>query len=201
MNTEEIIRIIDREIKQLWKTDIQRDYANYMLLKEDSLKNAFYHHLRTRLTDDFLIKNQIRIYTEFNSGELKGTGKRADIAIVRMKNDDEGYEKHLSEETDEILAIIELKHKYGYGKVIDDIYKDLNKVKEYIQKHKLECQFYLGIIHEEVWDKKNWLDERSIKHWPQGKLTELVASRNVESDMQFDVYAYNGINEVLNDYK
>ena len=62
MNTEEIIRIIDREIKQLWKTDIEQDYANCMLLKEDSLKNAFYHHLRTRLTDDFLIKNQIVLF-------------------------------------------------------------------------------------------------------------------------------------------
>ncbi|MGN0711024.1 MAG: hypothetical protein ACI4LO_04610 [Anaerovoracaceae bacterium] len=197
-----MIEFVDKEIKELWKNEIYRDYKNKMLLKEDSLKNAFYHHLRNRISDEFMIKNRIRIFTEFNDGELKGTKKRADIAIVQLEETDEDgeYKKHLKKHVEKIIAIIELKHKFGMGKVVDDIYGDVDKVKDYIQKDKIDCQYYLGIIHEEEWGKRNWLDERQIKYWPQGKVTELVASYD-ENHMNFEVYSYNELNKSLNDYK
>ncbi|WP_270578858.1 hypothetical protein [Caldibacillus thermoamylovorans] len=55
--TRNLIEKIDSVIKKLWLEDLVIDYAKNFLLKEDSLKNAFYYHLRTRLGRDFLIEN------------------------------------------------------------------------------------------------------------------------------------------------
>lgn len=197
-----IVKKIDKEIKELWKNEIATDYNNLMVLKEDSLKNVFYHHLRNRLTDKFLVDNRLRIFTEFNNGPLKGTRKRADIAIVQLESPDGdgNYEGHLKKYIQNIIAIIELKHKFGNGQVINTVYQDFSKVQNYIQADKIDCQYYLGIIHEEIWGKKNWLDERQIRHWPQNKVTELVASYDSDYNMEFEVYAYNNMNDTLNNY-
>ncbi|MEQ6391395.1 hypothetical protein RZN22_19220, partial [Bacillaceae bacterium S4-13-58] len=65
MNTMEMQKVIDRAIKNVWNSNIPRDYQSFYLLKEDSLKNALYYHLRTKL-HDFLETNNIRIFTEFH---------------------------------------------------------------------------------------------------------------------------------------
>lgn len=78
-NYNENFRIIDNAIKKIWCKEIKMDYENYSLLKEDSLKNSFYYHLRTKLTDSFLQENNMRIYTEFYLN-----GIRADLVIAKI---------------------------------------------------------------------------------------------------------------------
>lgn len=183
--------IIDREIKALWKEDIAADYDTYRLLKEDCLKNCFYYHLRRRLGDDFLEENRLQIFTEFNDGPLRGTGKRADIAIVKlMPEGEDGYPGHLRNYIEDIITIIELKYKNGQS-ATEEIYKDFQKIKNYIQQDNIDCQFYEGVIHEYQWERKSWLDKRSTNNWARGKVTELVASYNEDYEMEFDVFAYN----------
>lgn len=195
MNT--IVEVIDKAIKEIWIEGIQDDYEKHRLLKEDCLKNCFYYHLRQKLGDDFLENNRLQIFTEFNDGPLQGTGKRADVAIVQLEEEGEnGYEKHLRNYIKEIIAIIELKHKASISST-EDINKDYDKLKEYIKVHKIDCQYYTGVIHEVVWEKKNWLDKRATNNWAKGKVTELVASYNADGEMQFDVFAYNNLNTEL----
>jgi len=192
-----LIETIDKTIKELWLEDIALDYSSHRLLKEDCLKNSFYYHLRRRLGDEFLDDNNLQIFTEFNDGPLHGTGKRADIAIVKLKPEGkEGYSGHLRNYIDEIIAIIELKHKSGQS-ATEDIYKDFQKLKDYMQLDNIECQYYEGVIHEVYWEKKSWLDKRSTNNWAKGKVTELVASCNEDYEIEFDIFSYNGLNTEL----
>ena len=187
--------IIDKAIKELWLEDIAADYDAYRLLKEDCLKNCFYYHLRRRLGDDFLEANNLQIFTEFNDGPLQGTGKRADIAIVRLKPEGEdGYPGHLRNYIEDVIAIIELKHKNGQS-ATEEIYKDFEKLKNYMQQDHIDCQYYEGVIHEVYWENKAWLDKRSTNNWAKGKVTELVASYNEDYEMEFDVFSYNELNK------
>ena len=187
--------IIDKEIKELWVNDIAADYDSYRLLKEDCLKNCFYYHLRRRLGDDFLEANNLQIFTEFNDGPLHGTRKRADIAIVRLKPEGkDGYPGHLRNYIEDVIAIIELKHKNGQS-ATEEIYKDFEKLKNYMQQDRIDCQYYEGVIHEVYWEKKAWLDKRSTNNWARGKVTELVASYNEDYEMEFDVFSYNELNK------
>lgn len=193
-----LYEIIDKEIKLLWKEDVSADYDACRLLKEDCLKNCFYYHLRRRLGDEFLDENNLRIFTEFNDGPLKGTGKRADIAIVRLKTEGEdGYTLHLRNYIEDVIAVIELKHKNGFA-ATDEIYNDFQKLKDYIQQYNIDCQYYEGIIHEYCWEKKSWLDKRSTKNWAKDKVTELTASYSEEYEMEFDIFSYNELNKDLN---
>lgn len=186
--------IIDKVIKELWLEDIAADYDAHRLLKEDCLKNCFYYHLRRRLGDDFLEENRLQIFTEFNDGPLHGTGKRADIAIVKlMPEGEDGYLGHLRNYIEDVVAIIELKHKNGQS-ATEEIYKDFQKLKDYIQKDKIDCQYYEGVIHEVQWEEKAWLDKRSTNNWAKGKVTELVASCNEDYEIEFDVFSYNELN-------
>jgi hypothetical protein len=113
---------LDSVISSVWEKDILYDYKNHFLLMEDTLKNAFYHHLRTNLGDGFLKRHRIRIFTEYNIGKAV-----ADIAIVSLRPKvafEEG--EHLKERVDQVLAVIELKYKAGecgIGPFQDDIAK------------------------------------------------------------------------------
>ena len=190
--------IIDKEIKELWKNDIAADYDAHRLLKEDCLKNCFYYHLRRRLGDEFLETNRLQIFTEFNDGPLHGTGKRADIAIVKLiPEDEDGYSGHLRNYIEAVIAIIELKHKNNQS-ATEEIYKDFQKLKAYMKRDNIDCQYYEGVIHEVYWEKKSWLDKRSTNNWAKGKVTELVASYNEYYEMEFDVFSYNNLNSELN---
>jgi len=162
---------IDEAIKQSWTEDIYRDYKQHYILKEDSLKNAFYHHLRTRLGDGFMNRNRIRIFTEFYLHD----NQRADIAIVQVIPKfefDNSDRDHLSKRVDKVLAIIELKHKSPSCKR-EVFIEDVLKVKKYIKLKEFDiCNFYLGFIHESPIDKP-WLTQRQSQTWAKGRLTEL----------------------------
>lgn len=190
-----ITQIIDKEIKQMWLNEIAEDYREHRLLKEDSLKNAFYHHLRNRLGDDFLDKNNLRIFTEFSDGMLQGTKKVADIAIVEMANPSKSYSKPLREYVENIVAIIELKYKNGSASTNENINRDVQKLKEYIQIHNIDCQYYLAVIQEAHLGKQNWVNGNAVRGWAKGKVTELTASYDKNYEMQFDIIPYNGLNQ------
>ncbi len=189
MTNKELILSIDKIIKDIWITNIQSDYSNYHLLKEDSLKNSFYFHLRTRLSG-LLETHNLRIYTEYYVREL---GYYADLAIVRINPQKEA--DFLKNMVTDILAIVEFKYKGSYSKGIESVIKsDVHKIKDYIQIGSLNCQFYLAVIYEtECW-AINWLDKRQTNNWASKRVTELDAGY-INGEMVFKVNSYNGLNE------
>jgi hypothetical protein len=83
MQTKELVKLIDRTIVDIWENEIKSDYECGWLLKEDTLKNALYFHLRSKLGKVFE-NNDVRIFTEFTDDKFKGTGCRPDMIIARV---------------------------------------------------------------------------------------------------------------------
>ena len=177
---------IHNQITQIWSTDLAADYDAGRLLKEDSLKNAFYYHLRRRLTDEFLDEHDLQIFPELDSGPLKGTGKRADLAIVKMD-----YNKEVDywgDAVEEILVIIELKYKAN-NSAVKAIMEDVKKLKSYIEDDKVDCHYYLGVIREIEWEHDNYIFDDDT--WANGSVTELVATWNENDEMDFRVVEHS----------
>lgn len=180
-----ILTEIDRTIKEIWEIDIKNDYKDYFLLREDSLKCALYYHMRRRL-EGLLIENNLRIYPEYyiNMGGLK---YRSDIVIAEI-----GEEKrYLKDMVTDIVAIFELKLESGVSQGTTNVIKrDIQKMKEYRQKMKLDCQCYFAVIYEEECEYLNWIDKRTSNRWGKGCLTELNAGY-IDGEMKFEVNSYN----------
>ncbi len=195
-NYAHIIKQIDYAIKSAWLYDVSRDYGAHKLLKEDTLKNSLYFHIRRRI-DCLCEMYNLRIYTEYNESILKANNMRADIAIVEMDFDIE--EVYLGNKVKSVLAIIELK----YGESPNYMFQDISKIKNYRSFTELEgCQYYLGILNERDYiDRAFWLDKRQTNNWANGCVTELDACKYSSYDcnrMAFSVYSYNNLNEELN---
>jgi len=192
-----ILAIIDRTIKEIWLTEIKTDIENSYMLYDDTLKNAFYFHLRNKLSQ-LLIDNNIRIFTEFHDGKLAGKGVKADIAIVKIGED---AEEHIGQNIEKIFAVIELKYK-GAQVPVDCFIKDVEKTIEYIKDKDLEgCQFYLGFIHEGEFDanETSWLQSKRQEKIVMGRLTELSACYYTgQEDLLYTVISYNDMNTDLN---
>lgn len=188
---------IDRAIKEIWRNNISKDYWNDHLLKEDTLKNSFYYHLRRKLGTQFLEENNIRIYTEFCDGDLKETGFRADIAIVELSKDPNGY---LGDNIESSIAIIELKFGGTY-KADCNYYDDINKIRGYIRDCRIDCLYYLGFIAEKEYENPYWLDGRQTNNWADKRVTVLSANLDVNGDgiMHFYIQSCNGLNKDLDD--
>lgn len=177
---EEIIYKIDKTIKSIWKKEISKDYAKGWLLKEDTLKNALYFHLRKRLGKLF-DENNIRIYTEFTDKEFKGTRCRPDMVIAKI--DLNAKENYLGDCITDILAVIEFKYKSGYT-ASNDVYDDYLKLRRYANKFKINGKLYMATIWEYEDKETCWESEKN--KWARGKLTELNASYKPEtSNMRF----------------
>lgn len=191
-----IIASIDRAIKEAWLTEIRNDINNSYILYEDTLKNAFYFHLRNKLSQ-LLVDNNIRIFTEFHDGKLAGKSVIADIAIVKIGDNDV---EHIRQNIEKIYAIIELKHK-GSQVRVDCFIKDVEKTIEYIKDKDLaDCQFYLGFIHEGEFaaNETSWLQNKKQERLANGRLTELSACYYTGfDDMLFTVISYNDMNTDL----
>ena len=180
MDKDKLLEIIDETIKNIWENEIACDYDDGWLLKEDSLKNAFYFHLRTKLGRIFY-ENDIRIYTEFTDDKFNGTRYRPDMVIVKVDFDKET--DLLKECVEECLCVIEFKFK-AYFKAQELIYKDFEKLKEYVNKVDNNSKLYMGTIWECEDDPVNW--ERKNSAWAKNRLTELNASyKRGTNDMQF----------------
>lgn len=175
--TRNLIEKIDSVIKKLWLEDLVIDYAKNFLLKEDSLKNAFYYHLRTRLGRDFLIKNNLRIFTEYSVGT-----ERIDLVIVEI-DPVKAEEYHLSDCVTRVLAVVEMKHKSA--STSDSIfYKDVQKIFSYIKDLGTKSKYYLAFIQEKYFNAENvenWITKDQIIK-AKGKVTELYAYWDEDSD-------------------
>ncbi len=177
---EELTDKIDKTIKSIWKKEISADYENGWLLKEDTLKNVFYFHLRKRL-DKFFAENNIRIFTEFSDGIFYDTKCRPDMVIAKVNL--EADEDCFCDCITDYFAVIEFKFKNGYI-ASNDIYKDYAKLRKYANRFKINSKFYMATIWEYEDNETYWESEKN--KWAKGKLTELNASYNPGTyDMRF----------------
>lgn len=188
MDLLQIQKTIDRAIKSIWVDKISKDHESFYLLKEDTLKNALYYHLRMELAS-LLEKHNLRIYTEFYHG-----GFIADLAIVRL-NDNPGNNDHLKDDIENVLAIIELKYKScSTMKFFED---DVVKMKNYIDATpSATTQYYIAFIHEAEYESiedDSWLTlEQHV--WAKDRLTEL-SGHYIDGEMTWTVLSHNGMNE------
>lgn len=166
----EIINQIDITIKKIWEKEIKKDYENGWLLKEDTLKNAFYFHLRKKLGKLF-DENDIRIFTEFTDDEFKGSGCRPDMVIAKVDFDkDVAY---WGDCVTNCIAVIEFKFKHGFSPS-KEIYADYKKMRRYANKFKVDGKLYMATIWEYEDDETAWENENN--KWTKNKLVELNAS-------------------------
>ena len=136
-----IKNMIHATIKNIWKHGISKDYDQHYLLREDSLKNAFYFHLRSSLAN-ILTEQNIRIYTELHYRDMISPNSRADLAVVQL---------NAMNEIQEVLAVIEFKYKKAnvherYYQ--DDVRKVINIIK--LSPHSIydNTYFYLASLNE-----------------------------------------------------
>lgn len=192
MVPKRVVKQIDRVIKETWIDDIQKDYFSISLLREDSLKCAFYYHLRRKLAG-LLEEYNLRIYSEYYFPALQ---YKADLAIVQINpNSKEAYFKDF---VVDVIALFELKFTSGTSTSTRDWIKhDTAKLKNYMQAGSLSCQFYFAVIYEAERNCLVWMDRRSTNHWASGYVTELDAGR-IDGELVFAINSYNGLNSDLN---
>ena len=166
----ETLDLIDKTIQKIWKNEIKKDYNYGWLLKEDTLKNAFYFHLRKKL-GKYFDENDIRIFTEFTDDKFKGTGCIPDMVIARVDFDKDV--KYWGDSVTECLAVIEFKFKSGFNPS-NDIYKDYKKLRRYANNFKIDGKLYMAAIWEYEDAEAFWENEKN--KWAKGKLVELNAS-------------------------
>lgn len=177
----EITEEIHRALLAIWQEEISIDYDSGWLLKEDTLKNALYFHLRKRLEKMF-DDNDIRIITEFTDGEFVRSGFRPDMVIARVDMDSTA--RYWGNAVTKCLAVIEIKYKNGFA-ANKCIYADYEKLKKYIEVLGSTVRLYMATIWECEDDPTPWLDKDAP--WAKGRVTELNASyaRGEAGQMQF----------------
>ena len=111
----DVIQVIDEAIISIWKHELKTDYEAGWLLKEDTLKNALYFHLRSKLGKLF-DENDIRIFTEFTDWKFKHSGYRPDMVIARVNTDSD--ESYWGDAVTNCLAVIVHKHFIIFAKII-----------------------------------------------------------------------------------
>ncbi|WP_077623307.1 hypothetical protein [Sediminibacillus massiliensis] len=174
---KKIITIIDAAIKHVWNKDLSRDYDNSFLLKEDSLKSAFYFHLRNRLGEAFLHNHNLRLFTEYFIG-----GQRIDLVIAEIDPEKTG-ENFLGDCVTKVITTIEMKYKGSYANEVV-FYEDISKVLAFTENWQSSSKHYLAFIQEKYFrpaEVVNWLDDKQSKA-AKDKVTELHAYWNGESD-------------------
>ncbi len=182
---EYILKQIDDVIRYVWTVDIASDYENGWLLKEDTLKNAMYHYLRTKLSN-LLEKYDLRIFTEFTDDKFHGTGCRPDIVIARM--DFEKGNDYWGKNISECLCIIELKYKNGSVSP-NIIYSDHKKLQHYYEVLCIQCPMYMATIWEHEDDETTWIRKNAA--WAKSRVTELNASYEHHTEtMRFYTYKH-----------
>lgn len=178
-----VLTEIHNTIKYVWEYDIPNDYNKKILLKEDTLKNALYFHIRTRLSS-LLEKYNIMIFTEFNTDKFRNKGYRADLILAQMNFD---KNENWGDCVENYISVFELKFKSGYSAASDEILKDYEKTKHYIEELNLGeyCRYYVASIWECYTDSKWWLEKN--EEWAKGKLTELNAEHDSKGKMVFTI--------------
>ena len=181
---KEIFNQIDTVLKYIWEYDIKQDYDKQYLLKEDTLKNALYFHLRNKLSALFE-KYNLRIYTEFTDDIFKRTSCRPDLIIAEINPDLE--EDYLGKCVTRIVSIIEIKFQSNSYSAIKNIKSDYDKIHWYINNLSFDGKCYMATIWEADDKPTTWI--RKNAKWAKGKLTELNASYE-NDEMRFYVYEH-----------
>lgn len=168
---------LHQTILQVWKEDIRKDYEQKYLLKEDTLKNAFYFHLRRRLGEGYLHQKNLRIYTEYY---IKPD--RVDLVVVQIDPEKADY-SYLGDSVIKVLASIEMKYKSAYAndKVFTD---DVLKVIRYINDWGQETKHYLAVVQEKYYEShkvKNWITDIQAGKL-KNQVTELLAYWDYDTD-------------------
>ena len=182
LTSSELKNIIEEAITAIWVNEIQADYRNMWLLKEDTLKNAMYFHLRNRL-GQLMDENSVRIYTEFTDGDYKHSGYRPDMVIAKVDSSKEV--DYWGDSVIECLAVIELKYKSGFA-ASEEIYADYAKLRNYVEALAVNSRLYMATIWEYEDDASSWIEGEA--DWASGKITELNASYQRMSDCEPQFY-------------
>lgn len=166
-----IKNMIHKTIKDIWENNISKDYNEHYLLREDSLKNAFYFHLRSDLAD-ILTKQNIRNFTELHYRNMNFPNSRADLAMVQLNT---------TNEIKEVLAVIEFKYKAAniherYYQ--NDVRKVVNIIKTSPHSIYDNTYFYLAFLNETVYEPIHFEHLSYItqdeKRSGAGRITELL---------------------------
>lgn len=177
---------IDATIKEIWSKNIPKDFEEGYIINEDCLKMSLCYHLRRKLAS-VLRENNLRIYTE---KYFSGMKKKPDIIIAEIRDDFEENTLYSSIREEDVVALLELKFCSDTAKSTSDWMKeDLQKLKEYVQKSKVQCQLYFGVIYEVECEWLHWFDKRSTNNWAAGRVTELDAGM-INGNMEFEVHSY-----------
>ncbi|MEB2276822.1 hypothetical protein LAV82_22650 [Bacillus sp. ILBB4] len=172
-----VSQFVNSVIKKVWSEDIKKDYHNHNLLYECSLQEAFYHHIRRRLGDDFLNQHNIKLFTEYRIGEQK-----ADLAVVII-DPNLAEENHLQDCVIEVISVIEMKYKGEFASE-NEFNKDVIKVLSYISESTPDTMYYLAFIREKDFQPDevvNWVtDEQSLE--ANGQLTEMYSYIDMETN-------------------
>jgi len=163
------IQYLKSLIISIWQNDISTDYSKHFLLKEDTLKNAIYYHLRRKLGENYLHQHRLRIFTEFTIA-----GQRMDLVVAQV-DVDKAEGEHLQLSVDRIVVAMELKYKSSTADT--EFKKDVRKVVDFLQNPTLsKCHFFVGFIQEVSFDKPvdfTWLDDEQ-RVQSKGRVTELI---------------------------
>lgn len=177
---------IDATIKEIWSKNIPKDFEEGYIINEDCLKMSLCYHLRRKLAS-VLRENNLRIYTE---KYFPGMKKKPDIIIAEIRDDFEENTLYSSIREEDVVALLELKFCSDTAKSTSDWMKeDLQKLKEYVQKSKVQCQLYFTVIYEVECEWLHWFDKRSTNNWATGRVTELDAGM-INGNMEFEVHSY-----------
>ncbi len=186
MVKESVKRKIDRAIKDIWLTDLCREFGEGRFLVEADIQCSLYYHLRQRL-DSLFRENRLYICSEFYVPGQGQRGQYIDLAILEMDMCLPGL---LRERSTDAAAVIELK--YGGGD--NWVTSDFPKMKGYMDVFGRDCQYYFGVIDLREMARLNWLDGRS--RWARGCFTELNAGF-LDGEMLFEVNSFNGLSPDL----
>jgi len=143
LSVESIYKKIHETIIEVWRYDIKSDYNQYFLLREDTLKNALYFHIRNRLGDAFMKDNHLAIFTEYKID----TNETIDLVVVKL-DIEKAKDNKLKDCVKEIIAIVEIKYKNQTAS--ENIFiNDVKKILNYTNKFKFEyTKFFLAFIIE-----------------------------------------------------
>lgn len=183
-----VLDTINKRIKYIWEEKIKEDYINGWLLREDTLKNALYYHIRMELSSLFE-EHDIRIFTEFTDAEFKGRKCRPDMVIATVDLDNEGDKEFYCDMIKESLVVIEIKYKSDFNSY-KNIIADYDKLQYYAEKLKIKGKMYMATIWECEDESTTWIRKNAA--WAKDKVVELNASyvRNSDYEPQFYVYEH-----------
>lgn len=186
MINQEIRKKIDQTIKEIWMKSIPKDFDEGYIINEDCLKMSLCYHMRRKLAT-FLRENDLRIYTE---KYFPGMKKKPDIIIAKISDEYSEHSLYASIREEDVVALFELKFTSDAATSTENWMKDdVWKLKDYVQKSKLECPMYFAVIYEVECSRLSWLDGRSSNNWAAGKITELDAGW-IDGRMEFEINSY-----------